>query len=97
MFIRKKKNRSGTTSVVVVDKRDGCFRELKTMGVHSDEKEIRALHLQGRKRISSYCGDRYMFAIAEKEQDWKCPVPFPPVRYGLRPCFDNRLLAGYVR
>jgi hypothetical protein len=71
MFIRKKKNRSGRTSVVVVDKRDGCFRELKTMGVSSDEKEIKALHLQGRKWISTCCGDRDMFAIAEKEQEEK--------------------------
>ncbi|MDR1115098.1 MAG: transposase, partial [Tannerella sp.] len=71
MFIRKKKNRSGTTSVVVADKRDGCFRELKTMGVSSDEKKIRALHLQGKKWISACCGDRDMFAIAEKEQEEK--------------------------
>jgi hypothetical protein len=33
MFIRKKKNRSGTTSVVVAEKRNGVFRELRTIGV----------------------------------------------------------------
>ena len=71
MFIRKKKNRSGTTSVVVVDKRGGSFRELKTIGVSSDDKEINTLYLQGKKWISDYCGDSDMFAIAEKEQEEK--------------------------
>ncbi|MDR1172191.1 MAG: hypothetical protein LBL24_07040 [Bacteroidales bacterium] len=77
MFIRKKKNRSGTTSVVVVDKRGGFFREMKTMGVSSDDKAIRALHLQGKKWISACCGDRDMFAIAEKEQEEKQVTEYP--------------------
>ena len=39
MFVRKKKNRSGTTSVVVVDKRGGKFKELSTIGIgHNDEE-----------------------------------------------------------
>ena len=33
MFVRKKKNRSGTTSVVVVDKHGGKFKELHTVGI----------------------------------------------------------------
>jgi hypothetical protein len=40
MFIRRKKNRSGSTSVVVVDKSRGGFRELKTIGVSADEKKV---------------------------------------------------------
>ena len=71
MFIRKKKNRSGTTSVVVVDKKGGSFRELKTIGVSSDENEIKTLCYQGKKWISTYRGDRDMFVIAEKEQEEK--------------------------
>ena len=35
MFVRKKKNRSGTISVVVVDKSRGKFREVKKFGVGS--------------------------------------------------------------
>lgn len=39
MFVRKKRNRSGTISVVVVSKAHGKFKELKTFGVaHSDEQ-----------------------------------------------------------
>ncbi|HPD59898.1 MAG TPA: hypothetical protein P5157_07115 [Paludibacteraceae bacterium] len=49
MFVRKKKNRSGTTSVVVAEKRKGVFRELKTIGVSEDKDEIEKLILQGKK------------------------------------------------
>jgi len=44
MFIRKKKNRSGTTSVVVVDKSRGGFRELVTIGVSNDSHEIGGIY-----------------------------------------------------
>jgi hypothetical protein len=38
-LIRKKKNRSGSTSVVVVEKRAGKFKELYTVGIgHTDEE-----------------------------------------------------------
>lgn len=42
MFIRKKKNRSGTTSVVIVDKTRGRFRELITIGVSNESSKIEA-------------------------------------------------------
>jgi len=40
MFVRKKKNRSGTTSVVVINKDRGVFKELVTIGVSKDDAEI---------------------------------------------------------
>jgi hypothetical protein len=49
MFIRKKKNRSGSTSIVVIDKRNGNFREIKTIGTSSKESEIENLYIQGKK------------------------------------------------
>ena len=57
MFVRKKKNRSGTTSIVVVDKSGGRFRELKTIGVSSDEKEIAVFYQHGQKWIAAQIGD----------------------------------------
>ena len=66
MFVRKKKNRSGSTSVVVVDKSGGRFRELTTIGVSSDEKQLATLYRQGKKWIDNYCGNRDMFVIAEQ-------------------------------
>ena len=71
MFIRKKKNRSGSTSVVVVDKSRGRFREVKTIGVSSDEKTIYELYKQGKKWISTQSGGRDMFSVAEEQREEK--------------------------
>lgn len=71
MFVRKKKNRSGTTSVVIIDKRGGRFRELQTIGVSSDEKEIAFLYQQGKQWISAHCGNRDMFTLAERQREEK--------------------------
>lgn len=56
MFVRRKKNRSGTTSVVVVDKHGGKFKELHTVGVANDEQEVAALCEKGKKWIKSHLG-----------------------------------------
>lgn len=56
MFVRRKKNRSGTTSVVVVDKHGGKFKELHTVGVASDEQEVAALCEKGKEWIKSHLG-----------------------------------------
>jgi hypothetical protein len=47
MYVRTKKNRSGSTSVVIVDKSSGKIRYLKTVGVSTDEKAISELYLEG--------------------------------------------------
>ena len=49
MFVRRKKNRSGSTSVVVADKSSGAFTELKVIGVGTTEEEIRALVKKGKE------------------------------------------------
>jgi transposase len=70
MFVRKKPNRSGSTSVVIVDKSSGNIRYLKTIGTSSDEKEISDLYHQGKKWISTYCGGEDMFALqAQKDEE----------------------------
>ncbi len=56
MFVRRKKNRSGTISVVVVDKSSGKFRELKTLGVAKDESEIADLERKARIWMDQYSG-----------------------------------------
>lgn len=40
MFVRKKKNRSESTSIVVVDKSNGRFRKLITIGKAKDTKGL---------------------------------------------------------
>ena len=71
MFIRKKKNRSGTTSVVVVDKHSGVYREIHTIGVGTDQKEIESLCLVGLRWIESCSGNRDIFEIHEKALEEK--------------------------
>ena len=43
MFVRKKINKSGTTSVVVIDKGGGTFRQVKSFGSSSDPDEVRKM------------------------------------------------------
>lgn len=54
MFVRCKKNRSGTTSVVVADKSSGRFREVITIGVSDDVTEIAHLKERGREWIRQH-------------------------------------------
>ena len=61
MYVRKKKNRSGTTSVVIVDKSFGKIRYLVTIGISSDETTLSELCVQGKKWIASRTGERDMF------------------------------------
>jgi hypothetical protein len=71
MYVRKKHNRSGSTSVVIVDKSSGRIRYLKTIGVSSDEKTILELCRQGKKWISSQHGEQDMFAIQTQQEEEK--------------------------
>ena len=66
MFIRKKKNRSGTTSIVVVEKRKGIYREIKTIGISGDTSEIELLFNKGKKWISLHLGEQDIFEVHEK-------------------------------
>ena len=56
MFVRKKKNRSGTTSVVVVDKHSGKFKELCTIGIGHNDDETASLCAQGKAWIKNHTG-----------------------------------------
>lgn len=69
MFIRKKKNRSGTTSIVVVDKSKGKFRELAIIGVAKDENEIKHLIKKGEEWIQSYTGTQDIFKEHERKEE----------------------------
>jgi transposase len=71
MFIRKKPNRSGSTSVVVIEKKAGKVCYLKTIGVSSDDEEIEYLYDQGKKWISEQHGLRDIFLEYAKEEESK--------------------------
>lgn len=57
MFIRRKKNKSGTTSVQIIDKSDG-YRVIKTVGSSRDEQEIVRLVQKAEKIIRTACGQQ---------------------------------------
>ncbi|MDD2191958.1 MAG: hypothetical protein PHO12_05395 [Bacteroidales bacterium] len=61
MYVRRKSNRSKSTSVVVVEKRNGKICYLKTIGVSSDENEIKELLTKGKQWISKQLGQQDMF------------------------------------
>ena len=74
MYVRRKPNRSGSTSVVVVEKRKGKIQYLKTIGVSSDPIEIDYLHLQGKRWILEQAGKRDMFLEQIHQEEEKLVV-----------------------
>ena len=60
MFVRKRKNKSGSTSVVVIDKSSGKPKELVCVGVSTNDEEIRALVRKGKEWIMRYDGQTVM-------------------------------------
>ena len=58
MFPRKKKNRTGTISVVVVDKSRGGFKEVKNFGVAKTEEEADRLYTKASEWVRSYGGQQ---------------------------------------
>ncbi|MCL2284074.1 MAG: IS1634 family transposase [Fibromonadales bacterium] len=74
MHIRKKKNKSGSTSIVVVDKSGGKYKEIMTIGTSSDEKQIGELCHSGKKWIRDNHGEPDMFAEYERKQEEKLVV-----------------------
>lgn len=61
MFICKKKNRSGSTSIVVVKKIHGKINYIKTIGISSDENEIEQLFRKGQDYIHNISGQKEIF------------------------------------
>lgn len=56
MFVRKQRNRSGTITVVVVDKHYGKFREVHNLSTAKTEAEADLLCVEGEKWIASSGG-----------------------------------------
>ena len=58
MFPRKKRNRTGTISVVVVDKSRGGFKEVKSFGVAKTEEEAGRLYAKAAEWVRRYGGQQ---------------------------------------
>lgn len=69
MFIRKKKNRSGTTSVVVVSKAHGRFAEVKNFGTAHSEEEIVTLCKKAHQWLDTFGGQMLIDFENEKGKE----------------------------
>ena len=58
MYVRKKHNRSGSTSVVVVSKASGKYKELKSCGSSTSEEKIDSLYDKAAAWIRSFGGQQ---------------------------------------
>jgi hypothetical protein len=72
MFERKKKNRSGTVSVVVVNKQSGKYKEMLAVGTSSDASEVSELVARGKDWIRTQNAmpdifDQYDGTVVERE------------------------------
>lgn len=62
MFVRKNKNRSGSVSVQIIEKRNGAYRVFRTVGNSSDPDEIERLFRQAKHQIIHLPGQLKLFA-----------------------------------
>lgn len=68
MFIRQKKNKSGSLSVQLVDKSQGKYRVLETIGCSSDAHGVQRLLQEAERRIEALTGQSLMnFEIRREE------------------------------
>lgn len=68
MFVRKKPNKSGSVSIQVIDKSEGCYKVVQTLGSSSDKEEIERLWLKGKRIIhADPPGQQWLFPLKTKE------------------------------
>jgi hypothetical protein len=56
MFVRKKPNKSGSTSVQIISKKSGVYQVVQSLGSSYDPDEIEKLAAKGRYLIKSKWG-----------------------------------------
>jgi len=61
MFVRKKKNRSGSISIVIVDKSSGKYKEITKIGIARSEEEVFQLIKDGELWIERHIHGEDMF------------------------------------
>ena len=68
MFVRKKTNRSGTISVVVVSKAHGKFTEVKKFGVAKSEEEADEMFRKAQSWLHTHDGQQELDFEAARER-----------------------------
>lgn len=68
MFVRKKRNKSGSVSVQIINKSDGYYKVVQTLGSSSNKDEIERLWLQGKRIVhADPPGQQWLFPLKTKE------------------------------
>ena len=67
MFARKIRNRSGSTSVQIINKQGGVYRVFRTVGSSTDPDEIERLFREARRQIIHLPGQQKLFATNDPE------------------------------
>lgn len=65
MFLRQKKNKSGSVSVQIISKDRGKYKVLKTIGSGSTDQQIATLTYQGKQEISKIEAQRGLFIFED--------------------------------
>lgn len=66
MFIRKKKNNSGSISVQIISKAGGKYKVVKTIGSSSDEEDLILLLAKAKDELEKIKGQQNLF-VSEKD------------------------------
>lgn len=68
MFVRKKRNKSGSVSVQVVEKKGGAYRVVQSLGSSHDVHQIERLFCQGQHIVhQAPPGTQWLFSVKSKE------------------------------
>ena len=64
--VRKKKNKSGSISVIIVDRKNRGYKVVESLGSSKNEEEIEALYQKALKRIDEL--EPNLFTIEQKSE-----------------------------
>lgn len=67
MFVRKKKNKSGTISVQIIDKSSGSYRVVKTIGAGHNEQDVATMWRTAHDLIPELTGQTFLPFMAEDD------------------------------
>jgi len=70
VFIRRKKNKSGTTSIYILEKRDGKQHFIKSIGSSSKESKLKELEFKAQKEINRITKQMSLSFIYENDETY---------------------------
>src|SRR3972149_6566075 len=68
MFVRKKSNKSGSTSIQIIDKSTGRYKLVKTVGNSKEKRQIEYLWKKAHYEISELIGETELGLLSKDDQ-----------------------------